>query len=219
MPSGTPKFELKCPGGHVIPHRTPHGQCTPVHCAVIEGEKPIKKQPLSQRKVAIANAKATFALKREAAIERERARLVEIVKETPLPLPKGGSQEMGADEKLATLAIGSRGAGRKAARLAFLDPLPPPDADDVAINEWVDKRINKNLPMAIAVKEWNLHFGDDDQQEKASDSFLRMAGRHTKDGQLSGGAAIILNLGGLQLPGMPKPSQAIVEGETVDEKK
>ena len=90
------------------------------------------------------------------------------------------------------------------------------------MTDWkTDARTVKLLPLAVAEKEFQLRFGNDDQRERAADSVLRMTGRYQKEGAISGGASIILNIGGegMQLPYMPKRDTAkVIEGETIAQK-
>lgn len=111
------------------------------------------------------------------------------------------------------LSGASHAYGRHQARLAFVKDLPSLDADEVTINNWADKRGVQLLPLAIAEKEFMLKYGNDEQRERAADKVLAMNGRLNREGTVSGGAAIILHIGGdggLQLPYAPK---RLVEGE------
>ncbi len=199
------KLELTCPKGHSIPHKTPNGECTPMYCAG-ETRKETKREKTSKRKADLQVTKSAFEVKREEVIIKATKDLELKVLSTSLPLPDGASEMLVNEGRLEVLSNGSQAFGRHRARLSFIKDLPPEDADEVTINNWADKRANQNLPMAIAEKEYQLRFGNDDQRDKAADTFLRMTGRYQKEGAVSGGAAIILNISGegMQLPYMPK---------------
>ncbi len=142
------------------------------------------------------------------------------IEASPLTLPDGANEALAAEGRVEKLAGVSVAIGHKAARMAFVAKPPETGADDAAINEWADKRVLANLPQAILEKEFQLHYGDDDQRDKAADSFLKMNGRHEKEGQVSGGALIVIHAaaGGLQLPYAPK-HLTIEQGEVIDAKK
>lgn len=217
------KLDQFCPGGHSIPHKTPSGECTPLRCAVDKNAKGSKnKEKLAKRHEKNrnkANSLTTFQLKRDKAVEIATKNLVAQIKRTEIELPDGADRGLANEGRVEALAGASVAVGKRAARAAFTPNMPAPDADEVAINDWADKRIVKNLPQAIAEKEYQLHFGDDEQRDKAADTFLKMNGRHEKEGKLSGGALIVIQQGpsgsGLQLP---YTRNALIEGEVLAKK-
>lgn len=224
---------LSCPSGHSIPHKTPSGECTPMYCAI--GMKAVVKAAdkaaakagkalvRNERKAATAAAKSDFEVKREQAILEAKEKLELQIAATPDVLPAGASSMLVAEGKLEVLAGASIGLGKHRARHAFIKDLPGEDADEVTINNWTDKRTVQLLPLAVAEKEYQLRFGDDAQRERAADAVLRMTGRYQKEGAISGGASIILNIGGegMQLPFMPRrtvvagPQPQLVDGKVL----
>lgn len=138
------------------------------------------------------------------------------VARTDLQLPDGASKDLVVEGRVEGLSGASHAYGRHQARLAFVKDLPASDADEVTINNWADKRGVQLLPLAIAEKEFMLKYGNDEQRERAADKVLAMNGRLNREGTVSGGAAIILNISGagLQLPYAPSRLTALPE--TID---
>ena len=223
------KLMLHCPKGHSIPHRTPHGECTPMYCAVtnapVAGKTKANQKVLqTERKRQIANKKTSFQIKRELAIEKATKDLELEVLRTPLQIPDGANSMLVNEGRLEVLAQGSANLGKHRARLSFIKDMPVADADEVTINNWTDKRTLQLLPIAVAEKEYQLRFGDDGQRERAADAVLKMTGRYQKEGALAGGASIVLMVGpgGMQLPYMPKriidgsaSSEQVIDGKVV----
>ena len=81
-------------------------------------------------------------------------------------------------------------AGRFAARLAHLKV--PENLEGKAAEEWSDKRLVDLLPLAVAVKEELLKFGDDKQRDKAADDILAANGRGKRDLTGASGPSIVI---------------------------
>lgn len=208
---------LRCPSGHKLPHHGPKGQCHSMRCNDPRPEvaPPLsskeKRQVLKKRKREISLSNEYKQALKEDKVTKQLSKR-EAVRADP-QLPDGASKDLVVDGKVEGLMQASGAYGRHQARLAFVKDLPSDDADEVTINNWADKRGVQLLPLAIAEKEFMLKFGNDEQRERAADKVLAMNGRLNREGTVSGGAAIILHIGGeggLQLPYAPK---RLVEGE------
>jgi hypothetical protein len=147
--------------------------------------------------------------------KRINKEIVKIAEAQGVPVPAHLVQKLAKDadkaQELATVAnkdeilASMPRLGAAAARRAMVaGDAPDATADDVTINAWADRRANINLVDAILEKEHQLKYGTPDQRNRAADSFLKMTGRDQKDGPISGGATIILNMGDARLPFAPR---------------
>lgn len=75
-------------------------------------------------------------------------------------------------------------SGRLQARKAFLKV--PEGMGGAEAEAWADSKLVSLLPLAVAEKEYQLLYGDDEQRSKAADRILEATGRGKRDG--SGGA-------------------------------
>ncbi len=221
---------MKCPNHHVLPRTGSEGECTPLRC----GEKTRKVGPGRQGRnhnggggnaaKLIAGPSGKGGGTKAAPDPRlplEDKRAIKAITKAeavaPIPLPHGVPQALAREAHGEAIEKVASAAGRYAARKAFLDDgtIPAKDADEATVNTWVDKKALSLLPIAVLEKEYQLKYGDDDQREKAADSVLKMTGRIQREGQVSGGATIVLNMGGMALP--YAPGAPTVEGIVLPE--
>lgn len=213
----------ECPNNHSLPHSGSKGQCTPLRCADPRVEKkPLPVLSAREKRKVLKKRRQEMKLSREYEHTLKEDRVTkqltkkEVARIDP-QLPDGASKDHVVEGRVEGLTNASGAYGRHQARLAFVKDLPSVDADEVTINNWADKRGVQLLPLAIAEKEFMLKYGNDEQRERAADKVLAMNGRLNREGAVSGGAAIILHIGGvggLQLPYAPK---RLVEGTVVED--
>lgn len=192
---------LQCPNHHRLPHRTKHGECTPVHC-------PAKPELASDY---VENNKVKPAIQESSAaadlILSETVDLGAIEKVDVKVAREANAQ------KIDTLTKLTNAAARAASRKAFFKV---PDFKDAAEAEaWSQARAAILLPDAIAELEYQLKLGDDTQRRDAARDFLDINGMRKREAGGSIGATIILNLGGKELPWAQKVVEKLVPS-TVD---
>ncbi len=184
---------MKCPKNHRLPRKGSLGECTPMRCG----------DPESKARARMGRLMAPPVVR----LPEKEKEIAAIVKHAPeMTLPPGAAMPLAVEGRNEVFEKATFAAGRYYGRRAFLGDAPSDKADEATINAWVDRKAVSLLPSALLEKEWLLKYGDDDQRDKAADSILKMTGRIQREGTVSGGATIVLqvNNGGPQLPFMPR---------------
>jgi hypothetical protein len=203
---------MRCPKGHLLPNKTNRGSCTPIYCADTQGSKSARSKTENVVRKAINDV-------REKVKEGADEHLDKLIKKDDpyASLKKNSAVEGKLDE---SVRIG-KAAGRFAARMSVLDV---PNVKGKEAEAWADERLVDLLPLAVAEKEFELKFGDDEQRSKAADRILEANGRGKRENQVASAPTILLigngPQGQLDAPWIKRlPAKQIPEGVTVDEKK
>lgn len=187
---------LKCPDGHTLPHHTDQGNCSPVYCAGYKGGT-VKAREAKQKK---RLSKSVMA-KADGVIEAM--------------LPEDDAREIAREAKGDEAGKLAMAVGRLAARKAFSKV--PDNLEGAEAEEWAQKFATSRLPIAMAELDYQLQMGDDKQRQEAARDFLDINGMRKRESTNGGGATIILNLGGKELPWAQKVVEKLAPG-TIDVK-
>ncbi len=179
---------ILCPNRHAIGTVHETGTCTPVYC------------PLSIARVPKALGEVANTANAEL--------------EAMLPAAAVEAKEVANDAGKQEIVKLSLAAGRRAARKAFSKVPENMDAEEA--ETWAKTTAAQSLPYAIAELQQQLFFGDDKQRADAAHDFLDINGMRKREGGQGGGATIILNLGGKELPWATKVVEKLNAKEIVD---
>lgn len=185
---------LSCPKGHKLPHKTDRGECSPVFCPGFEGG-------------GVKMRAAKLAKQVVKAISAEADEVIESA-----PLSKEG-KEIAVTAKGELLGKLSQAHGRQAARKTFFKV--PPNLQGADAEAWAQQKAVSLLPEAMAELEYQLMLGDDAQRRDAARDILDINGMRKRESSSGGGATIILNLGGKELPWAQRVVEKL-EGEKVN---
>lgn len=191
---------LFCPKKHPLPNTTKYGQCTPLHCPL---DLPVDEFPHEPAIKLPSNILPVAA---------EAAETIAVI-----------AEETHIDEALATTAKRkqlqdlSHAAGRSAARKAFFKV--PTNMDAPTAEAWAQAKAVSLLPDALAELEYQLKLGDDTMRRDAARDILDINGMRKRDSPGNGGATIILNLGGKELPWAQKVVDKLTNGANPDKDK
>ena len=162
----------RCPNGHVLPHRTEWGRCSPADCADL-GEK------------------GTGSLSQATSSSTQGSPQLRHATEETAMLPRGmeGIQPAGLDHAESIQARAHhaleilRGIGVRSAREAAgnFPPLPKPPSDPTLTEEeLVILRAKQLGPYMFEDKVLDALYGDPDVRRRARDEILAIAGFTTK---------------------------------------
>lgn len=189
------KLQGRCPGAHVLPHRTDRGQCTPVFCAgsaprapalvvdtlpdgsrfVTIGKKGTKERRTRKEALAIVSAEADKVI--DALIPGDSPAMV-------------AARQAAHQQKAEELVKLAHGIGRFAAMRAFLKV--PEGLEGADAEQYVTQRSMALTVDALAEVERQLKLGDDSMRREAARDILDMTGLRKKEGVQGGGPVIML---------------------------
>jgi hypothetical protein len=186
--------QARCPEGHLLPHRTENGSCTPVYCA---GGKPLGQQRTrGQREKATAFKTASMRK-----IIEDKQKVVKLLSEEAdrtidALIPEGmpGFEEArrtARQQKAEELIRLAQGIGRYAAMKAYFKV--PENLSGAEAEAWVTKRSIELSVDALAELERQLKLGDDFQRREAARDILKMNGLDKKEAPPQTNAVIVLN--------------------------
>jgi hypothetical protein len=179
-----------CPKGHVLPHKTNQGLCTPLYCAgsIKQTDRPSGSQQKRKRTQLVGELKKM----RDAGAAELKA--------------EGVTDVASLDAQAEQLMKLQAARGRQLARQRFLKV--PEGLTGADAEEWSQKRAVELLPKAIGELDYQLTLGDDAQRRDAARDVLDINGMRRREGVSAGGATIILNLK-TELPWAQKVQQVI----------
>lgn len=202
LPAGMPLDVLKlessqgrCPGGHLLPHKTNRGRCTPVHCAgsasggAVDGSTTHVK---SSEVVKTPGGSSVLA-KQKADLLKQLSQRADAVIERLLP---GQSPEMqGARtaaqlQKIDELHKIGHAVGRFAARQAVFKT--PEGLKGAEAENYFRDEADGMLPDIIVDLKNDLRFGDDSQRREARRDLLDITGKRKQENVQGGHAMIVL---------------------------
>lgn len=184
----TRKYQLKCPVGHLLPHETGNGKCTPVYCAVRQA------QTAGLKKASAVHAARSAALK---AIHQEADTVIDSMIPESVPGYKE-ARALAKDKKSTEMVNLSHAIGRWNAMKSFFkvpEGLAGADAE-----EFVRQRAMMLSVDAIAVLEEMLKTGDTKDRLDAAREILDMTGQRKRDSGGSTGPVIMLMGAGGTVP-------------------
>ena len=201
----------RCPNDHVLPHKMPGGECTPVRCAAIQG---------TGSATSARHAKARRE-KRAAVDQAPTASKLTAPPSAVVPPPGEAAPDAVALAKV-TAALDAEDtkialASKKHDKwMGFLKAPQGLSGDDA--EKYADGKLASLLPAAVATLEKFLRFGTDDQQERAARQILEANGRGKREAIAASQPPIVIQVtgsGGVNLPWRQEKAEKAVEGEVV----
>jgi len=184
----------RCPEGHLLPHRTENGSCTPLYCA---GGKPLGPQPTRTQQEKATAFKTASAKK----IKGEKEKVMKLLSEEAdrtidalIPADTPGYEEArraAKHQKAEELIRLAQGIGRYAAMKAYFKV--PDNLAGAEAEAWVSKRALELSVDALTELERQLKLGDDFQRREAARDILKMNGLDKKEAPPQANAVIVLN--------------------------
>lgn len=200
-----------CPEGHVLPHKTVNGSCTPIYCA---GGSQKDTSKMTFTAIGKAGRKKREEQNRVLAlISQEADKVIDALIPETIP---GWQQARAAakEQKGEELLRLAKGIGRHAAMKAYFNV--PEGLTGADAEAWIQKRSVELSVDALAEFERQLKLGDDTQRREAARDILRMNGMDRKEAPPQSNAVIVLN-NPVGLAGIPwlKPVQQPAAAEVV----
>ncbi len=210
----------RCPEGHLLPHKSNKGRCTPVFCAgsnapADEGEEAAS---VSEADLPPKLGSLLRESKRQVLLEVSRVADEFIDKMIPgetiqAQAGRAAAKAQKADE-LQKLAMN---IGRYAAMRTYFKV--PEGLAGAEAEEYVKRRAEILSVDAITDLERDLKLGDDHQRREARRDLLDMAGLRKRESVQGGGSVIMLVNqvgGGMPLTGVPLIQRKLHAPQTVD---
>lgn len=192
-------------------HVLPHDGCSPMYCCDQLAKVKVKKgdgKRLKQSESLRASG-ATIKDGNPRKAEKDALREMEMSDLSTVETdPQAGMSEEGEEAKAAAATSLAKRVGKWAARSALMKT--PSGLSGAEAEEWADKNLNEALPEAVAELRYQLRYGDDKQRMDAARDVLDATGKRRKDGGVSGGATIIVNVGTLP---WEKKREKVTDGE------
>lgn len=184
----------RCPTGHLLPHKTNRGRCTPVFCAGSSAGTNDRQSVGETKQESVSNPRIGSALKAAKAqaiaeISREADDLIDkMIPGDSLAAQSGraAAKAQKADE-LQKLA---HQIGRWAAMRTHFKV--PEGLQGAEAEEYVKRRVEVLSVDAITDLERDLKLGDDHQRREARRDLLDMAGLRKREAAPNGGSVIML---------------------------
>lgn len=184
----------RCPSGHLLPHKTNKGRCTPLHCAgSLSGAS--KDDPTSERASSEIEhsdlGKAVKGLNKQAlaVISAQADSIIDaMIPGDSIQAQAGRAQAKAI--KAQELTKLSANIGRYAAMRTFFKA--PDGLSGAEAEEWVKRRAEILSVDAVVDLERDLKLGDDHQRREARRDLLDMAGLRKRESLNGGGAVIML---------------------------
>lgn len=187
MPPDVVKMEMKygkCPKGHVLPHRTNSGRCTPVHCAgSLSGASPTGHKTNVSAKETVSNPEVANAIRSAKAEiikhlnERADALIDRLLPGETIEMQsaRAAAKAQKADE---LMKIGHQ-VGRFAAHAVIYKR--PENLTGAAAEEFFKREAENLLPDIIVDLKRDLQLGDDTQRREARRDILDIVGKRKAD--------------------------------------
>lgn len=231
---------LACPSGHTLPFRAKGGfSCSPIKCGSLKAgssepikgftelsqippETPIHSPLKTRRRSSDGKRLETAHLERlQTSLKRTQSKLEtsqpeerqERLNESALKLLDPQLLLASKKQQLEELSLH---AGRFDSRMAMVGSFPKDDATEEERMQWFEKKKSYLLPIAIAETENALKFGNDKARAEAADRVFQMNGVSQRDTSPTPQATIVLQMGNMELPWMPKRKEIVNGTVTVE---
>lgn len=198
-----------CPSNHALPRIGVNGECTPVNCGgrSLKGEEatPVIETAIEATHEALTSNSQYRAprldgelkLTGESAAEDLAANLTPMLQTLDEETATLAAEQASLSKNKQILQL-AQSQGRHSARKAFFKA--PTNLPAAEAETWAQAKAVSLLPDALAEIEFQLKMGDDGMRRDAARDVLDINGMRRREAAGAGGATIILNLGGKELP-------------------